>query len=76
MTSYLKGKDIKQQGDCLVHCFIKNIETVVKGISVSANGFYIHSQGFYYPRYLHNPERVENAYPRTGHAKPEGFEKW
>ena len=27
--SYLKGKDIKTQGDCLVYCFIKRIEVIV-----------------------------------------------
>ncbi len=26
--TYLKGKDLKQQGDCLVHCFTKKIQMI------------------------------------------------
>ena len=26
--SYLKGKDIKQQGDCLVYCYTRRIENI------------------------------------------------
>ncbi len=29
--SYLKGKDIKQKGDCLVYCFIKKIDWHLSG---------------------------------------------
>ena len=26
--TYLKGKDIKQQGDCLVYCYTRRIEVI------------------------------------------------
>ena len=30
--SYKKGKDIKQQGDCLVYCYTRRIEILTTGI--------------------------------------------
>lgn len=39
--SYLKGKDIKTQGDCLVNCFIKMIEVIGKGESTHTDGYEI-----------------------------------
>jgi hypothetical protein len=36
MSDYLKGKDIKVQGDCLVHCFIKKIEVIGGNIDLLA----------------------------------------
>lgn len=29
--SYLKGKDIKQKGDCLVYCYTRRIECIISG---------------------------------------------
>lgn len=31
MKEYPKGKDLKQQGDCLTHLFIKKIEVFLTG---------------------------------------------
>ena len=36
---YKKGKDIKQQGDCLVYCYTRRIEVIGKGSSTHIDGY-------------------------------------
>ena len=74
--SYLKGKDIKTQGDCLVHYFIKKIETQFMdgdlwipyygrhGKALSTGYHHISTDGFYVERHL-----------AISH-KPSDFHKW
>jgi len=77
--SYLKGKDIKVQGDCLVYCFTKKIETLIRS----------YTTGFMYQYYGgNNIEKVRNDKLYVGvkgheiytdytyDKKPEDFHKW
>ena len=69
-THYLKGKDIKQQGDCLVYCFLKNIQIITKGRETHTDGYNYDSYGI--PG-IHIYKREWNKYDPS---MPRGFEKW
>ena len=56
-THYLKGKDIKVQGDCLVYCYTRRIEVIGKGISTHTDGYDIVINP--YEDMFKKPERFE-----------------
>jgi len=77
--SYLKGKDIKVQGDCLVYYFIKKIETTVKTYTTGQ----LYVQGPFDTIIKQRVPRLFRAIEHDGiydnlvdPEKPEDFHKW
>ena len=55
--SYKKGKDIKQQGDCLCYCYTRKIE-VCFGMPLRIRGIESNTEALYY-NYEDKPEGFE-----------------
>ena len=68
--SYLKGKDIKVKGDCLVYCFTKRLDIISSGSKqYRISGYEIDE----YPTYIQFGNSTSGIH---SNKKPEGFEKW